>query len=59
VSALVTLSAPEAAGASVNSAGSQTSRDREGAAQDVLNRCRSESVHVRGCWVADLVLGKE
>jgi hypothetical protein len=27
---------------------------------DVLNHCRNEKkVHVRGCWVVDLVLGKE
>jgi hypothetical protein len=25
---------------------------------DVLNHCRSEGPHVRGCWVMDLVLGK-
>ena len=25
---------------------------------DVLNHCRSEGVHVRGCWVIDGVLGK-
>jgi hypothetical protein len=25
---------------------------------DILNHCRAESVHVRGCWVVDLVLGK-
>ena len=28
--------------------------------EDVLNHCRDEkAVHVRGCWVVDLVLGKE
>jgi hypothetical protein len=27
--------------------------------EDILNHCRSGGVHVRGCWVADLVLGKE
>jgi hypothetical protein len=27
--------------------------------EDVLNHCRGEGVHVRGCWVIDLVLGKE
>ncbi|VTR93300.1 Uncharacterized protein OS=Sorangium cellulosum (strain So ce56) GN=sce5710 PE=4 SV=1 [Gemmata massiliana] len=27
--------------------------------EDVLNHCREPGVHVRGCWVADLVLGKE
>jgi hypothetical protein len=26
--------------------------------EDVLNHCRAETVHVRGCWVVDLVLGK-
>lgn len=26
---------------------------------DILNHCRTEGVHVRGCWVVDLVLGKE
>ena len=26
---------------------------------DILNHCRAEGVHVRGCWVVDLVLGKE
>ncbi|AMV27455.1 hypothetical protein VT84_23850 [Gemmata sp. SH-PL17] len=26
---------------------------------DVLNHCREPAVHVRGCWVVDLVLGKE
>ncbi len=27
---------------------------------DILNHCRDESLtHVRGCWVVDLVLGKE
>jgi hypothetical protein len=25
----------------------------------VLSHCRSDDVHVRGCWVVDLVLGKE
>jgi hypothetical protein len=27
--------------------------------QDVLEHCRSEGPHVRGCWVVDVVLGKE
>jgi hypothetical protein len=27
--------------------------------QDILGHCRSGGVHVRGCWVVDLVLGKE
>jgi hypothetical protein len=26
---------------------------------DILAHCRSEGPHVRGCWVVDLVLGKE
>jgi hypothetical protein len=26
---------------------------------DVLRHCRGEQQHVRGCWVIDLVLGKE
>jgi hypothetical protein len=26
---------------------------------DVLNHCRADTVHVRGCWVVDLVLGKQ
>ncbi len=25
---------------------------------DVLNHCRGEGIHVRGCWVVDLVLEK-
>ena len=25
---------------------------------DVLNHCRNAGIHVRGCWVVDLVLGK-
>ena len=25
---------------------------------DVLNHCRGDGLHVRGCWVVDLVLGK-
>jgi len=27
--------------------------------EDVLAHCRSDGPHVRGCWVVDLVLGKE
>ncbi|HSQ55161.1 MAG TPA: hypothetical protein VLM40_05395 [Gemmata sp.] len=28
--------------------------------EDILNHCRdAKQVHVRGCWVVDLVLGKE
>jgi hypothetical protein len=26
---------------------------------EILNHCRQPGVHVRGCWVVDLVLGKE
>jgi hypothetical protein len=26
---------------------------------DVLSHCRGEGPHVRGCWVVDLMLGKE
>jgi hypothetical protein len=26
---------------------------------DILAHCRSEGPHVRGCWVVDLILGKE
>ncbi|MFO0805378.1 MAG: hypothetical protein U0791_19915 [Gemmataceae bacterium] len=26
---------------------------------DILDHCRSAGPHVRGCWVVDLVLGKE
>jgi hypothetical protein len=26
---------------------------------DILNHCRSEGPHVRGCWVVDQILGKE
>ncbi|MCE9560440.1 MAG: hypothetical protein K8U57_00140 [Planctomycetes bacterium] len=25
---------------------------------DILDHCRSEAPHVRGCWVVDLLLGK-
>jgi hypothetical protein len=27
--------------------------------EEVLNHCRNENVHVRGCWVVDLLFGKE
>lgn len=27
--------------------------------EDVLNHCRQPGIHVRGCWVLDLLLGKE
>jgi hypothetical protein len=27
--------------------------------EDVLNHCRGDGPHVRGCWVVDLVMGKE
>jgi hypothetical protein len=26
---------------------------------DILDHCRGPGPHVRGCWVVDLVLGKE
>ena len=26
---------------------------------DILNHCREPGQHVRGCWVVDLLLGKE
>jgi hypothetical protein len=26
---------------------------------DILNHCRAPGVHVRGCWVVDLLLGRE
>lgn len=25
---------------------------------DVLSHCRSDGLHIRGCWVVDLALGK-
>ena len=27
--------------------------------EDILNHCRSETVHTRGCWCVDLLLSKE
>jgi hypothetical protein len=27
--------------------------------EDILNHCRSEGPHVKGCWAVDLILGKE
>jgi hypothetical protein len=27
--------------------------------QEIIAHCRSEGPHVRGCWVIDLLLGKE
>lgn len=27
--------------------------------EDMLNHCRGPGPHVRGCWVVDLMLGKE
>ncbi|WP_232056353.1 hypothetical protein [Tuwongella immobilis] len=27
--------------------------------QDILTHCREPGIHVRGCWVIDLILGKE
>ncbi|WP_232069797.1 hypothetical protein [Gemmata massiliana] len=26
---------------------------------DILDHCRGSGPHVRGCWVVDLILGKE
>jgi hypothetical protein len=26
---------------------------------DILDHCRAPGPHVRGCWVVDLILGKE
>jgi hypothetical protein len=26
---------------------------------DILNHCRQPGEHVRGCWIVDLVLGKD
>ncbi len=26
--------------------------------EEILNHCRGEGPHVRGCWVVDLLLGK-
>jgi hypothetical protein len=26
---------------------------------DILTHCRGDGSHVRGCWVVDLILGKE
>ena len=27
--------------------------------EDMLTHCRGDGPHVRGCWVVDLLLGKE
>jgi hypothetical protein len=27
--------------------------------EEIINHCRGEGPHVRGCWVVDLILGKE
>jgi hypothetical protein len=27
--------------------------------EQILKHCRSDGPHVRGCWVVDLILGKE
>jgi hypothetical protein len=29
------------------------------ASKEIINHCRSEGPHVRGCWAVDLILGKE
>ncbi|HEY1189515.1 MAG TPA: hypothetical protein VGE74_17855 [Gemmata sp.] len=34
-------------------------QDAECDSADVLDHCRGEGSHVRGCWVVDLLLGKE
>jgi hypothetical protein len=34
-------------------------QDADCESDEVLNHCRGEGPHVRGCWVVDLVLGKE
>jgi len=26
---------------------------------DILNHCRSDGIHVRGCWVLDILLNKK
>jgi hypothetical protein len=26
---------------------------------DILTHCRGDGPHIRGCWVVDLILGKE
>jgi hypothetical protein len=27
--------------------------------EDILNHCRSDGPHVRGCWVVDLLTGRK
>ena len=27
--------------------------------EEIMSHCRSDGPHVRGCWVVDLILGKE
>jgi hypothetical protein len=27
--------------------------------EEILNHCRSDGLHVRGCWIVDVLLGKE
>jgi hypothetical protein len=34
-------------------------QDAGGEVPDILDHCRNPGGHVRGCWVVDLVLGKE
>jgi hypothetical protein len=34
-------------------------QDAECESADILNHCRGPGTHVRGCWVVDLVLGRE
>ena len=34
-------------------------QDADCESDDMLNHCRSDGPHVRGCWVVDLVLGKQ
>ena len=45
----------EGQGKEVTSALEDAGRDNA----DILNHCRQPGEHVRGCWVVDLLLGKE